>query len=315
MNAREIKDIIEDPASSAGLFAEAERVRQQHCGDTVYLRGIIEFSSHCVRSCCYCGLRRQNRLARRYRMSATEVCAAADRVAEAGITTAVLQSGDDPWYSRDMLCSIIRSIKVRHPGMAVTLSIGERPLDDYAAFREAGADRYLLKHETANKRLYAALHPGQDLDTRVRILEHLRVLGYQVGAGCIVGLPGQTCQDLADDVLLLKQLDVDMAGIGPFVPQHATPLTDQPAGSVELTLRVLALARIELKNVRLPATTALGALDPEGQAKALAAGADVLMLNFTPDALKSDYAIYDNKQSLSLEQARSLILQAGRVAA
>lgn len=315
MKAREIREILEDPAEPAGLFAEAERVRRAYCGETVYLRGIIEFSSLCVRSCRYCGLRRQNRHARRFRMSAAEICEAADRVAAAGITTAVLQSGDDPWYSRDRLCSIISGIKTKHPGMAVTLSVGERPLDDYKAFREAGADRYLLKHETANEHLYGALHPGQDLATRLRILEHLRALGYQVGAGSIVGLPGQTRQDLADDVLLLRQLGVAMAGIGPFVPQHATPLKDQPAGSVDLTLRVLALARIELKHVHLPATTALGTLDPEGQVKAFAAGADVLMLNFTPDAFKSDYAIYDNKQSLSLEHARSLILQAGRVAA
>jgi len=310
-----MRDMLEDPSAADGLFAAAERVRRQRCGETVYLRGLVEFSSFCVRSCRYCGLRRQNRRARRFRMAPAEICGVADAIAAAGLTTAVLQSGDDPWYSSAMLCGIIGAIKARHPGMAVTLSVGERPLDDYRAFRKAGADRYLLKHETANARLYAALHPGQDLAARLRILEHLSALGYQVGAGCIVGLPGQTCQDLADDVLLLRQLGVAMAGIGPFVPQQDTPLKSMPAGSVDLALRVLALARMELGHAHLPATTALGALDPEGQFKALAVGADVLMINFTPDALKDGYAIYDHKKSLSLEQARSLILRSGRVAA
>jgi biotin synthase len=278
----------------------------------VHLRGIVEFSNHCVRNCTYCGLRRDNQGIRRYRLAPEAIVAAAMKVAAAGVSTVVLQSGDDFAYTAKDLADIIREIKAR-ADVAVTLSVGERPLSHYERWRDAGADRYLLKHETANPDLYARLHPGQRLEERLSILQCLKAMGYETGCGMIVGLPGQRLEDLADDVLLTRRLEVDMCGIGPFIPQSETPLGTFSKGGLETTLRMIALVRVLCPRIHLPATTALATLAPEdGQILGLMAGANVLMPNFTPDEWRGAYTIYDQKAQVDLARALSVIARASR---
>ncbi len=313
MNREEIIERLREE-DSGKLFREADQVRKVYCGDEVHLRGIIEFSNCCWRSCLYCGLRRENKKILRYRMPPDEIIELASRIVESEVRTIVLQSGDDFRYNRKMLSIIISRIKKENPGIALTLSLGERPLADYKAWKDAGADRYLLKHETANPRLYERLHPGQTLKERLKILAYLRRLDYQVGAGNIVGLPGQSLRDLADDILLMKNLEVDMAGIGPFIPQKDTPLGIYPSGNLDLTLKVLALTRIVTQNTHLPATTALSTLNPaQGQIMALKAGANVIMPDFTPEQERKNYIIYDNKTRVDLERAKELISKVQRL--
>lgn len=296
------------------LFAESNRIRKLHCGDNVYIRGLIEFSNCCVRNCCYCGLRQDNGNLNRYRMNVEEISTVCRQIAENGIKTVVLQSGDDFYYTRQMICDLILRIKKDYPEMAVTLSIGERPLDDYNAFKDYGADRYLIRHETANEQLYEKLHPGQNLKTRLNILDYLRKTGFQIGCGCIAGLPYQTIDDLAEDILLMKKIQPDMAGIGPFIPQKDTPLKDFPQGNAKLLLRVLALTRIVTKNAYLPATTALATIHPEsGHVEGLRAGANVLMPVFTPANYGRDYKIYNDKARISFENAKQDISKANRL--
>lgn len=275
------------------LLSAADRVREKEMGDAVQLRGLIEFSSCCRRHCRYCGLRAGNARATRYRILPDEIVKIARRGKELGYGTVVLQSGEDPWYTVEILCRIIHDIKAM--GLAVTLSIGERPLPEYKAMKEAGADRFLLRHETADPELYARLHPDGTLAERLACLSCLRELGYQVGAGCMVGLPGQTPDMLAEDLLLMKRLDVEMAGIGPFIPHPETPLAQSAAGTVEMTLKMVALARLLIPKVHLPATTALGSIDPYGRQKALLAGANVVMPNITPLPYRKAYEIYPGK--------------------
>ncbi len=301
-----------DKANS--LFKKAGKIRKLYCADKVFIRGIIEFSNHCCRSCVYCGLRQENKKILRYRMTLQEITRLAKQIIGQGVKTIVLQSGDDFGFSQKTLSDIIFNIKSANPEVAITLSLGERPFDDYRAFKDAGADRYLLKHETANPRLYERLHPGQTLKKRIETLEYLKKLDYQIGAGNIVGLPGQTLKDLADDILFMKELDVDMAGIGPFIPQKDTPLHGLPSGKLDLTLRVLALTRIITKNTHLPSTTALATLDPrDGQLLGLKAGCNVLMPDFTPEYYRKNYTIYDDKMRVSLDRAKELIFKTGRL--
>lgn len=284
----------EDQEERELLFKKADEVRQNYCGSDVHLRGIIEFSNICERNCLYCGLRRDNKRLNRYRIPEEEILEAATGAYRLGYKTIVLQSGEDSWYTADRLCSIIRKIK-EDLDVAVTLCVGERTYEDYRKFRNAGADRYLLKHETANEALYTMLHPGMSFRDRISRLEWLKELGYQVGAGNMVGLPGQTIADLADDILFMKRMDVDMAGIGPFIPHGNTPLGKASGGTLDLTLRVLACARLLMPLVHLPATTAVGTLHPYGREKALQCGANVVMPNITPSRYRKDYEIYPNK--------------------
>ena len=297
------------------LFARADEVRRTACGDSVYIRGIIEFSNCCARRCLYCGLRSENQQAERYRMKPEEILSAAQAVVDSGIFTLVLQSGDDASYTREVLCGLVHELKRRFPPVAITLSVGERPLDDYAAFKDAGADRYLIKHETINRSLYARLHPGQSWDERMLILWRLREHGFQVGTGCMVGLPGQTMDDLADEIEFFASFQPDMAGIGPFLPQADTPLAAEPAGNGLLVLKMVALTRLVTRNAHLPVTTALASLDPvEGQVMGLRAGANVIMINGTPDVYRTRYRIYDHKKRVGLDEAFDAIRQAGRTA-
>ncbi|MBT8764378.1 [FeFe] hydrogenase H-cluster radical SAM maturase HydE [Desulfohalobiaceae bacterium Ax17] len=294
------------------LMQMADKVRQQHVGDDVHIRGIIEFSNYCCRSCLYCGLRKENKNIERYRMQPEEIIQLALDMAGQGVRTIVLQSGDDFAYSAKTIASIVREIK-QEADVAITLSLGERDFAEFESWRKAGADRYLMKHETANPTLYARLHPEKNLEERLSALTFLRDLGYELGMGCMVGLPGQTIEDLAEDILLIHRFQADMAGIGPFLPQKDTPLKDHPPGDLNLTLKVLALVRLTSKDIHLPATTATATLDPEqGQTLALQAGANVIMPDFTPQDYGRKYIIYNNKAKVTFNLAKDLIEETGR---
>lgn len=282
------------PADTEAVFAAADLVRSRNLGEEVHLRGIIEFSNCCVKNCRYCGLRRDNGKVPRYRLEPAEIIAAAREAAARGIKTIVLQSGEDPYYTADMLAGIIQRLK-EELAVAVTLSLGDRSREDYRLLRRAGADRYLLKHETADPGLFARLRPGTTLQGRLKRLYWLRELGYQVGSGNMVGLPEQTASILAEDILLLRELAVEMAGTGPFIPHPDTPLAGYPAGSLELTLKMLAVTRLVLPQTHLPATTALGSIHPDGRRRGLLCGANVIMPNVTPLAYRTRYQIYPGK--------------------
>ncbi|NPV70220.1 MAG: [FeFe] hydrogenase H-cluster radical SAM maturase HydE [Firmicutes bacterium] len=295
------------------LLAAADRVRSSERGDVVHFRGIIEFSNHCQQDCLYCGLRRSNTRVRRYRMTPEEIVEAAVAGSRLGLRTVVLQSGEDPWFTTDVLAGIISSIKHR-AGVAITLSVGVRPKREYRAWRDAGADRYLLKFETSDDALFALMKPGCALKDRLRCLEWLRGLGYEVGSGIIVGLPGQTLDSIAGDVLLLRGLEVDMASAGPFIPHGDTPLGSLPAGSAELSLKVIAIMRLYLPWANIPATTALGTLGPLYRAEALRCGANVIMPNITPQRYRPDYEIYPGKAG-STEEPRESFNRLNRLVA
>jgi biotin synthase len=323
--ARELltrKDIIVLLAAEPGveqdlLFNLADKVRKEHHGDFVHLRGIIEFSNYCRNDCCYCGLRRSNKDIARYRMTVEQVIEAAIQAVKLGFKTIVLQSGEDLWYDNNSLCRIVQSIKTNND-VAITLSIGERTKGEYYQLRQAGADRFLLKHETADEALFNKLRPGTSFSNRLQCLEWLREAGFQVGSGNMVGLPGQTIETLADDILLLKELDVEMAGIGPFIPHHQTPLANETVGDLNLTFKTLAVVRLVMPQTHLPATTAAGTLHPQGRAMALKCGANVIMPNATPLQYRELYQIYPNKAGVtedpqqSVNNIVSLINQSGR---
>jgi biotin synthase len=283
-----------DPEEDEALFQTADRVRQEKMGNEVHLRGIVEFSNICVQNCLYCGLRRDNRRLRRYRMTPGEILDCAREAVGVGLKTVVLQSGEDPWFSRDRLSGLIRRIK-EETGLVVTLSVGERPAEHYRAWKRAGADRYLLKQETASPALYARLRPGRTLNERLDSLRALTGLGYEVGSGNMVGLPGQTAKDLVSDIQLFKEWDFDMIGIGPFIPHPSTPLAESPPGDLHRSLKILAVTRIVTGDTHLPATTASGVLDPRGRKKALLAGANVIMPDITPLKYREHYEIYPGK--------------------
>ncbi len=285
-----------DAEATERLGAEALKLRRMYYGDKVYTRGLIEFTNYCKNNCYYCGIRRDNKNAVRYRLTAEEILDCCDNGYELGFRTFVLQGGEDPYYTDDRMVEIIEKIKGRYPDCALTLSIGEKSYETYRRFREAGADRYLLRHETADDAHYRSLHPEtMSLAARKQCLYDLKSLGFQVGAGFMVGSPGQTRETLAEDLVFLQELNPQMIGIGPFIPHHETRFADQPAGSVELTLFLLAVLRILFPRVLLPATTALGTLDPRGREKGLAMGANVVMPNLSPVKNRKQYDLYDNK--------------------
>ncbi len=295
------------------LLESADRVRSKWVGDTVHLRGIVEFSNFCIQNCLYCGLRRGNRALTRYRMGLSDILAAAEKVRERGYGTVVLQSGEDPWFTQDRVADLVRNIK-RKTRLSITLSLGERSYEDYETWKEAGADRYLLKHETASPDLYRHLRPGRELGERLRCLKWLKELGYEVGSGNMVGLPGQTDQDLVQDIQLFKELDFDMIGISPFIPHPRTPLAAESKGDLGKVLRILALTRLVTRDTNLPATTASGVIEKGGRLKALRSGANVVMPDLTPPKHKRHYHIYPGKTSISEgdQEIREAILSIGR---
>lgn len=292
----ELLEHWEDKETTARIRAEAVKLRKQYYGNKVFLRGLIEFTNYCKNNCHYCGIRSGNTRAHRYRLSEEEILDCCENGYELGFRTFVLQGGEDPHYSDDQIVHLIRRIKDQYPDAALTLSIGEKSRESYRRFREAGADRYLLRHETANGELYHQLHPqAMSLSNRMQCLRYLKELGYQVGSGFMVGAPGQRLDHLAEDLTFLQELKPQMVGIGPFIPHHDTVYAKEKAGSVELTLFLLSVIRIMMPKVLLPATTALGTLDEQGRERGLAAGANVIMPNLSPVKNRKLYELYDNK--------------------
>ena len=295
------------------LFKHADAVRERYLGREVHLRGIIELTNYCKQNCHYCGLRRGNEQLSRYRLTYKEIMTAAEQAVALGYKTLVLQGGEDSYYSPQGIYELVKEIKKMD--VAVTLSLGEYDFDTYQLWRQAGADRYLIKHETADALLYARLRPGRSLNERLQCQRWLKELGYELGSGCMVGLPGQTLDTLAEDLLLLKKMDVDMAGIGPFIPHPQTPLASAQQGTLEMTLKMVALARITMPLVHLPATTALGTIHPEGREKALQAGANVVMPNVSPSEYRALYQIYPNKICIRDEPAHCRSCITGKIKA
>ena len=289
------------------LFAEARKVRQQSYGNTIYIRGLIEFTNHCKNDCFYCGIRKSNGNAERYRLSKEEILSCCKTGYALGFRTFVLQGGEDGYFTDKRLCDIVSSIKGLYPDCALTLSVGEKSRESYQSLFDAGADRYLLRHETFDFTHYGKLHPASlSAKHRQQCLWNLKEIGYQVGTGFMVGSPYQTAANLADDMLFIKQLNPQMVGIGPFIPHHDTPFRDRAAGSLELTLFMLGLLRLMLPKVLLPATTALGTISPNGRELGISAGANVIMPNLSPVDVRQNYLLYDNKLCTGNEAAESL---------
>ena len=298
------------------LASRAAAVRDGLYGRRVFIRGLIEVSNICKNDCYYCGIRASNTACDRYRLEDADIRAAADEGYDLGFRTFVLQGGEDGHFSDERLVALIHHLKCAHPDCAVTLSLGERSRESYARLREAGADRYLLRHETATASHYARLHPPtMTYENRLRCLCDLRDLGYQVGCGFMVGAPYQTADDLARDLVFIETFKPDMCGIGPFIPHKDTPLGGYPAGSVGLTVFLLSIIRLIHPPVLLPATTALGTLHPAGRERAVLAGANVVMPNLSPAAVRKKYMLYDNKLSDGAESAECLAELRHRMAA
>ena len=289
------------------VFSAAREVRQAQFGNRVYIRGLIEISCFCVNDCYYCGLRRSNPNARRYRLSREEILHQAQLGYQLGIHTFVLQGGEDPWFTDERMSELVKTLKTLYPDIAITLSLGERSAASYKILREAGADRYLLRHESADPNHYALLHPSDMAGAkRQSCLRELKALGYQTGAGMMIGSPGQTIEHLAKDLLFLQALQPEMVGIGPYIHAQDTPFADQNDGDVELTLYILALVRLLLPDALIPATTALTTLDESARMRALQTSANVLMPNLTPPNHRADYAIYADKKAVDLESVEGL---------
>ncbi len=305
-----------DPELAGCLAAKALAVRERHFGRDVFLRGLIEFTNHCRHDCFYCGLRRGNRHVERYRLTLPEIAARCDLGHSLGFRTFVLQGGEDPFFTADRLAEIVAALRGRFPDCALTLSVGEQPRETYQRLFDAGADRFLLRHETADADHYARLHPpAQTLAERFRCLYDLKEIGFQVGAGFMVGSPHQTAGHLAQDLLFLRELQPHMVGVGPFIPHPETPLAGFPPGDPDLTLFILGLIRLMLPKVLLPATTALGTLVPEARERALSFGANVLMPNLSPLDVREKYEIYTGKIHQGEEAAEGLARLQTRLAA
>lgn len=294
----ELKALIEtDDRDAAELLKKyADETRQKHYGRKVFLRGLIEISSYCKNDCLYCGIRRSCKDAERYRLSREEILSCCENGYELGFRTFVMQGGEDSHFTDDLLCSVISEIREKYPDCAITLSLGERSYESYKRLKEAGADRYLLRHEAADPELYKKLHPSEmSLENRKECLFHLKELGYQVGAGFMVGAPFQTTDNLIYDLRFLQSLQPQMIGIGPFIPHHSTEFAKEKGGTLELTLRLLGILRLLFPKVLLPATTALGTVAPNGRELGLMTGCNVVMPNLSPVKVRKKYDLYDNK--------------------
>lgn len=304
-----------DIATVDNLFADACRLRDEVYGPKVFMRGLIEITNHCKNNCLYCGIRRDMRC-QRYRLSKEQILSCCRIGHGLGFRSFVMQGGEDAWFTDERMCDIVRSVKAEFPDCAVTLSLGERGYDSFARLREAGADRYLLRHETADAGHYAQLHPAEmRYEYRMQCLQDLRRLGYQVGCGFMVGSPGQTIDTLKKDLAFIEEFHPEMVGIGPFIPAAGTPFEHEPAGSVDLTLRLLAIIRVMNPHVLLPATTALGTLHPTGRERAIRAGANVVMPNLSPQDTRILYSIYNNKLATGSEAAETVADMRARMAA
>lgn len=301
----QLKNLLETDAYDAALFQAADRVRRAHYGTAVYIRGLIEFTNYCKNNCYYCGIRRDNRHVTRYRLTKEQILACCAEGYALGFRTFVLQGGEDPYFTDARLCDIVSSIRKNHPDCAITLSVGEKPRESYQAYFDAGANRYLLRHETADAAHYGMLHPAElSAQNRQECLFHLKEIGYQVGSGFMVGSPYQTTENLIADLRFLQKLQPDMIGIGPYITHAETPFADQKSGTLELTLRLVAVLRLLFPYALLPATTALGTIHPEGRELGLKAGANVVMPNLSPTGVRSLYELYENKICTGEEAAQ-----------
>ena len=308
--------LIEGNYDRQCLFDKADRVRRQYYGTDVYIRGLIEISSFCKNDCLYCGIRRSNANAERYRLSKEEIYTCCAQGYELGFRTFVLQGGEDAYHTTEWVETVVSAIKEKYPDCAVTLSLGERPREDYEIWYKAGADRYLLRHETASRPHYEKLHPPQqNYKYRMLCLRNLKQIGYQTGCGFMVGSPFQSTDDLIADMRFLREFQPHMVGIGPFIPHHDTPFSDYRSGTLEQTLIMVALTRLTLPRALIPATTALGTIHPQGRELGLQAGANVVMPNLSPVAVRGQYSLYDNKICTGEEAAECIACLNRRVEA
>lgn len=278
------------------LFSKSRAAADDFFGKKIYMRGLIEFTNYCKNDCYYCGIRKSNRNAERYRLSKEDILSCCRKGYELGFRTFVLQGGEDPWYTDEKLVDIISSIRKAYQDCAITLSIGEKTYEQYLKYYEAGANRYLLRHETANEEHYSRMHPpGLSAQNRKRCLYDLKRIGYQTGTGFMVGLPYQTAENLAEDLLFIRELRPEMVGIGPFIPHKDTPFSEFPQGQLELTLFLIGILRLMLPDALIPSTTALGTIHPKGREMGILAGANVVMPNLSPVEVRKKYMLYDNK--------------------
>lgn len=299
-----LKELIECADYDEELFRQADEVRRQYYGTDVYIRGLIELTNYCKNDCFYCGIRRSNTQAVRYRLSRQDILECCREGYALGFRTFVLQGGEDGYYTDDRVCEIVSDIRAQYPDCAITLSLGERPYESYLAFFKAGADRYLLRHETADETHYRKLHPPeQKLSVRKQCLWNLKKIGYQVGSGFMVGSPYQTTENLISDLRFLQELEPAMIGIGPFIPHHQTPFGEYAGGTLTLSLRMVAILRLMFPYALIPATTALGTIHPQGRELGLKAGANVVMPNLSPVKVRRLYELYDNKICTGEESA------------
>lgn len=309
ITVEELRAILEcqDQEIISSLYEKARQVAQSVFEKNIYIRGLIEFTNICKNDCYYCGIRKSNKHVQRYRLTKESILECCEKGYALGFRTFVLQGGEDAYFSDERMCDLIRSIREKYPDCAITISIGEREKKSYACLKEAGADRFLLRHETADPQHYEKLHPkSQTLSHRIQCLFDLKELGYQVGCGFMVGSPGQSVETIWQDIQLILKLQPQMVGIGPFIPQHDTPFSEEKAGTLEDTLRLLAILRLVHPTVLLPATTALGTIHPEGRELGILAGANVVMPNLSPVENRKQYQLYDNKICMDAEAAEGL---------
>ncbi|MDR0871160.1 MAG: [FeFe] hydrogenase H-cluster radical SAM maturase HydE [Planctomycetaceae bacterium] len=310
-----LKTLLETQTFDKELTALADAVRREYYGTAVYLRGLIEFTNYCKNNCLYCGIRNENRNLERYRLTEEEILSCCKNGYELGYRTFVLQGGEDPFYTEDAVTGIVKKIRSGYPDCAVTLSLGEHPAETYQRWFNAGANRYLLRHETANNEHYRKMHPAtMSLLNRKECLFHLKKIGYQVGSGFMVGTPFQTTECLIDDLRFLQELQPDMIGIGPFISHRDTPFKDFPNGKLRLTLRLISILRLMFPYALIPATTALGTIDPQGREWGLRSGANVVMPNLSPVAVRKKYELYDNKICTGEEAAECRACLGRRIA-
>lgn len=291
------------------LTEKAVKIRKKIYSNHIFIRGLIEISNFCKNDCYYCGIRRSNKKCDRYRLNKEEILSCCEIGYPLGFRTFVLQGGEDPYYTDEVLCEIVSEIKNKFPDCAVTLSLGERSKDSYQKLFEAGADRYLLRHETINQEHYSKLHPeNMKLQNRIECLENLKEIGFQTGCGIMVGSPYQTINNIAEDLVFISRFKPEMVGVGPFIPHKDTPFSNKEAGNVQLTCKLLSIIRIMLPSVLLPATTALGSLKNNGREKGILCGANVVMPNLSPVNVRGKYMLYNNKLSSGAEAGESLNL-------
>lgn len=305
MDKNEIIEILKSENANE-IYKKADKIRREHCGNIVHLRALIEFSNFCKKQCLYCGINAKNKNVKRYRLSEQDIVKSAKYAQKIGIKTIVLQSGEDDYFDVKKMCSIIE--KIKELNLVITLSIGEKTKDEYRAYKDSGADRYLLRIETTDENLYKKLHPNSDFKNRLKCLYNLKELGFELGSGIMVGLPQQSIESIADDILFFKKIDVDMVGLGPFISNSETELKNFPNGSYELALRSIAATRLLMPDINIPATTAMETLLKEGRKIALQSGANVVMPNITPQNIRGNYSLYPNKQSVNALDDDSLNL-------